>query len=486
MLSVNDSAIKETTSTLSSLLSKKGEGDSISSFASLLSQISIDSKSKDSILPSEKNSELQENVAELKTEDKNSVLSLLLQEKDSKKLDTKSDAKDILRLISDAKKYLKEKITTKAKELGVEIEKTPKTLKGLVSLAKDLGIKVENISIEEVKSARPKESKVSLLVKPAQEKIENKVVTKEEIKPKHVEKEKVVTSIKTTSVVEAKEEIPTSAVVKTATKLEDKNINTILPETTKEVKSLSTSEIVIAKSAVIGTTEVKNSTLNSSKEGKEKPLESLLKALHVEKKEETILPSVSSDKISNTLSKLLHPTTAQTSVEVTTQNQVENTATELRVDNEPKHTLTATHSKESELELKVKEAKQFVSHFANEIKEEVKNYKPPFVRLKMKLNPAKMGEVDVTLVQRGNSVHININSNTTAITTLMQNSQELKTQLNVNGLSNTTMNFQSGSNEQQQQQNRQKEITEAYEKFNNSDEYDTIATSLEIIVPRYV
>ena len=485
MLSVNDSAIKETTSTLSSLLSKKGEGEGKSSFASLLSQISIGSKSKDTILPSEKNSELKENVAELKTEDKNSVLSLLLQEKDSKKLDIKSDTKDVLRLISDAKEYLKGKITTKAKELGVEIEKTPKTLKGLVSLAKDLGIKVESISIQEVKNARPKENKVSLLAKPTQEKNQTNI---EEVIPKRVEKEKVITPIKTTNVVETKEEAPISTVAKTATNIEDKKLTTILPETIKEAKPLSTSEIVIAKSAVISTAEVKNSTLDLTKESKEKPLESLLKALHVEKKEETILPNVTSDKISNTLSKLLHPTSTQTSAEVTTQNQVENAAAELRVDNEPKNIINTMQTKESELEIKVKEAKQFVSQFANDIKEEIKNYKPPFVRLKMKLNPAKMGEVDVTLVQRGNSVHININSNTTAITTLMQNAQELKTQLNVNGVSNATMNFQSGSNEQQQQQqqHRQKEITEAYEKFNNSDEYDTIATSLEIIVPRYV
>ena len=128
-----------------------------------------------------------------------------------------------------------------------------------------------------------------------------------------------------------------------------------------------------------------------------------------------------------------------------------------------------------------------VRHFAADIKEAVQNYKPPFTRIKIQLNPVKLGEVDVTMVQRGNNVHINISSNTTAITTLAQNASELRTQLSQNGMGNTTMNFSSNAEQQQHQHHQQQRqhMAELYEQFENSESFDLL-DQLEIIVPRYV
>ena len=139
------------------------------------------------------------------------------------------------------------------------------------------------------------------------------------------------------------------------------------------------------------------------------------------------------------------------------------------------------------LELKISEAKQTMRHFASDIKEAVQNYKPPFTRLKIQLNPVKFGEVDVTMIQRGNNLHINISSNTTAITTLAQNATELRTQLSQNGMGNATMNFSNNDNTQQQQQQEQQRqhLAELYEQFENSENFE-LMESLEIIIPKYV
>lgn len=137
------------------------------------------------------------------------------------------------------------------------------------------------------------------------------------------------------------------------------------------------------------------------------------------------------------------------------------------------------------LELKMNEARQMVRHFAGEIREAIQNYKPPFTRLKIQLNPAKFGEVDVTMVQRGNNVHINISSNSAAINTLAQNASELRTQLSQNGLNNATMNFSSSSNPEQQQNQQRQHLAELYEQFEESDHFD-LMESLELIIPRYV
>jgi len=145
-------------------------------------------------------------------------------------------------------------------------------------------------------------------------------------------------------------------------------------------------------------------------------------------------------------------------------------------------------TKTEQLSQKVTEAKQLVNHMSQNIKESVENYKPPFTRIKMQLNPQKFGEMDVTMVQRGNNVHININASTSALTLMMQNAHELKAALSAQGLGDATMNFSSHQHQQQQQEKQSQEqgfLT--YEEYADLDEEITqIATALEVVVPRYI
>ncbi len=143
-------------------------------------------------------------------------------------------------------------------------------------------------------------------------------------------------------------------------------------------------------------------------------------------------------------------------------------------------------NKNDQLSQKITEAKQLVQHVAQSMKEMVENYKPPFTRVKMQLNPHKFGEMDVTLVQRGNNVHININANTTALTTMMQNSHELRAQLSAQGLGDASMNF-SSHQQQQHDKHKQEHAHLSYEEFQEFEEEITeVATALEVIVPRYI
>ncbi len=138
------------------------------------------------------------------------------------------------------------------------------------------------------------------------------------------------------------------------------------------------------------------------------------------------------------------------------------------------------------LEVKAKEAQQMLRHFATDLKDAVENYKPPFTRVKMTLNPAKLGEVDVTLIQRGNNVHINVNSNNTALTLLAQNVNELKTQLANNGVINTSMQFSTSHGEHQHQEGRHQQFQNYKEFEQMSEEEVEMITSMEIILPKYV
>ena len=155
--------------------------------------------------------------------------------------------------------------------------------------------------------------------------------------------------------------------------------------------------------------------------------------------------------------------------------------------------ITKTHQplKADSLEVKGKEAVQSMRHFAIDLKEAAENYKPPFTRITMKLNPQTLGEVDVTLIQRGNNVHVTIQSNNTAsVAFLAHNATELKAQLAQQGVSNTTMNFMTSSDnkqqnpkkqQQQQNENRFRAYGAGEEHQHNSEEL----SALEIIIPHY-
>ncbi|MFA6144529.1 MAG: flagellar hook-length control protein FliK, partial [Sulfuricurvum sp.] len=142
------------------------------------------------------------------------------------------------------------------------------------------------------------------------------------------------------------------------------------------------------------------------------------------------------------------------------------------------------------IEVKSKEAVQSLSHFATDLKEAAENYKPPFTRITMKLNPEKLGEVEVTLVQRGNNIHVNIQSpNASSITFLAQNAMELRTQLAQQGVSNATMNFMSGGENQSQnpnpQQQQQQNRFQAYKSLSDLESNGEQLSALEIILPHY-
>jgi flagellar hook-length control protein FliK len=145
-------------------------------------------------------------------------------------------------------------------------------------------------------------------------------------------------------------------------------------------------------------------------------------------------------------------------------------------------------AKADSLEVKSKEAVQSMRHFAIDLKEAAESYKPPFTRVTMKLNPERLGEVEVTLVQRGNNVHVNIQSNNaSSVAFLAHNATELKAQLAGQGITNATMNFMSGGeNQQQNPQNQQQQNRfQSYKSLSELESNDEQLSALEIILPHY-
>ena len=123
-------------------------------------------------------------------------------------------------------------------------------------------------------------------------------------------------------------------------------------------------------------------------------------------------------------------------------------------------------------------------NFSSNLKEQVAAYKSPFMRFNITLNPLNLGEVEIMMVNRGNNLHINFNSNTQTMNLFLQNQAEFKNSLVNMGFTELEMNF----SDQNQQKKEQGQKSYKGTKFSAEDaeQGELIAPRLELVVPRYV
>ncbi len=125
-------------------------------------------------------------------------------------------------------------------------------------------------------------------------------------------------------------------------------------------------------------------------------------------------------------------------------------------------------------------AKETLQYFSQDLKEALEQYKPPITRLNITLNPSNLGEVEVTLIQRGNNLHINFNSNTNAMNLFIQNQAEFKNSLVNMGFTGLEMNFNDQSKKEQNQHNKNKSSLKE-----NLDEQEALKPNLELVLAKY-
>jgi flagellar hook-length control protein FliK len=355
-------------------------------------------------------------------------------------------------VINSAKEHLKKEITAKTPEFNAKPEALPKTLAGLVKLAEKMGLEPTAATLTTVlqDSAEKEIFSAELLTKPLLD-------------------AKAIASLPSTY----QEESPIEAITQLLSELKG-----------KEKKESSTPPIL-------------ESTSSKEAETVEaQPLKALLQT--IEKREPEAAPVTVTTKSPDSLE--VNPSAVPTKTDgliALLQGNSEikesrSTSSEgIKVEGDSSKSIQLP--KADSIEVKAKEAQQSMRQFAGDLKEAVQEYKPPFTRLTMKLNPEKLGEVEVTLVQRGNNVHVNIQSNnSTSVAFLAHNATELKAQLAHQGITNATMNFMSSGGDQpnnpqqhQQQQDQRQNAFRSYESFEELELNQEQLSALEIIIPHY-
>lgn len=427
-------------------------------------------------------------------------------------------------LIGDAKVYLKDKIEQSDGYKKSQIKELPSTLKGLAEVAKKFNIDISKITIEEVQIKNlkaellpaqvPKETlkdmkeTAAFVVKEAAKVEVSKIQEiakseiqglKEAIKIELPQNKTSLVSEKNT--LKAEETLVLHSDVKTKAaknsavlQVNEKNSETPRvedkqQELPKQLVQLKETPLFKAQERTEHTTEQFVQTKQfktEEKTPKQKADETLKLLLRGEKPSQNAVALTPDFSVAT--AKVLAanaPTEGAKSLEQLLRGESnENTATS-KLDG-------LTTLKADSFEVKLSEAKQMIKYLSSDVKSAIEDYKSPFTRIKVQLNPQRLGEVDLTIVQRGKNLHVNISSNNVAINTLVMNANELKAQLTNNGIQNATLNFSNnaqGDNSSsfgggQSRQNEQK-AREEYNYFGEEEANEEILSSLEIIVSQY-
>ncbi|MBU0719990.1 flagellar hook-length control protein FliK [bacterium] len=472
------------------------KNDKVVQNGSLVLSLSSDEKDTKNTKASSKNSTL---LSLLRNEEESS-LKIKDNVEINPKLSQHLSTAEIKTLVADAKEYLKSKILQSDEYKKSQIKELPSTLKGLAELAKKVGIDISKITVEEVQPKAP-----ALKTEDLQSKNKSTNPQSQKELSGHVQKDKpelphakqterpVKSSIPDADKTQAAKPITQAAQDKEnklkenssqAPKVDDKNLMT-----QKEIKA---TPLFKAQSQTEHTTEqfvLSKQFKVEEKTPKDRADETLKLLLRGEKPSQAN-PALTAD-FSVATAKVLAPSAA---------TEVKNSLEKLlHGEGEAKSETTVSKTdaagvlKAESFEVKLNEAKQMIKYLSSDVKTAIEDYKSPFTRVKVQLNPQKLGEVDLTIVQRGNNLHVNISSNNSAINTLVLNANELRTQLNNNGINNATLNFnnqsESGNSQnggQQQQRHNDRQAHEEYNYFTGEQDNEEILSSLEIIVPRYI
>lgn len=412
-----------------------------------------------------KSAQKTESLASLLKSDETEFLEL------NPKLSAILSTADLKTLAADAKNYLKEKIQSSDGYKNAEIKELPKTLQGLLEVAKKMGIDVAKISLEEVKQSFVAEEQKSDL--PQKSIFLETAQTDTNLQKKPIQDKETITS----------KEMPQMAKnIKQEHSLHQETPIKETPLFKAQSEHVATEQIVQAKANNLLKPEQKQ-----TKEKIDEPLKLLLSD------DGSFANTLISQNISQSAAKETQSASSTEGIK-TLEQLLKGESSSSEQNQTTLKTETIMAHKADSLDVKINEAKQMIRYLSDDIKHAIDDYKSPFTRVKVQLNPQHLGEVDLTVVQRGKNLHVNITSNNSAINTLAMNVNELRVQLNNSGINNATFHFNENTqqgftdsgNSNQQRQNEHKRAHEEYSYFENEEANEEILSSLEIVVPQYI
>ncbi|GAA7327663.1 flagellar hook-length control protein FliK [Helicobacter pylori] len=133
--------------------------------------------------------------------------------------------------------------------------------------------------------------------------------------------------------------------------------------------------------------------------------------------------------------------------------------------------------------------KETIKHFAQQLKQEIQEYKPPMSKISMDLFPKELGKVEVIIQKVGKNLKVSVISHNNSLQTFLDNQQDLKNSLNALGFEGVDLSFsQDSSKEQPKEQLREsfkeQELTplkeNALKSYQENTDNESKETSMQI------
>ncbi|MGL2374250.1 flagellar hook-length control protein FliK [Helicobacter pylori] len=93
--------------------------------------------------------------------------------------------------------------------------------------------------------------------------------------------------------------------------------------------------------------------------------------------------------------------------------------------------------------------KETIKHFAQQLKQEIQEYKPPMSKISMDLFPKELGKVEVIIQKVGKNLKVSVISHNNSLQTFLDNQQDLKNSLNALGFEGVDLSFSQDSSKEQ-------------------------------------
>ncbi len=376
-----------------------------------------------------------------------------------------------------------ESFSTESPTLKVALEdknvitqfKEAKNIKELLKIADKSGIKVKNFEFFMPKSA----------LNPNDKKMVQKITSEEIFKiAEHKPTQTILTKIikqekQQTEKVEQKTTLTSLLSKDTQHKEETKTINNKVISTTVagEVKKKIVTEKIVSTKSIEATKSPEKADSKEKSSLDLAPKQEIFKRVKPEKAPTNTLATLLKNEITP---KEVKPQPLQVSTKEETIMKPESEVKEAPIEKN-----TQLGDIKSEVIHKTKEVpdiKKTFSTFAMEFKEKVEAYKPPLMKINMQLSPANLGDVDVTLVSRGNNLQVNINSNTNTLALFVQNQVEFKNSLVNMGFSDLQMNF---GDKRGEERNQHQQANQSQDDYHDS-EYEEQNDGIEMTIPNYI
>lgn len=144
---------------------------------------------------------------------------------------------------------------------------------------------------------------------------------------------------------------------------------------------------------------------------------------------------------------------------------------------------TEQSAKVEQVGSKLFDARETMRYFAQNLRSEIQNYKPPLSKITLELQPANLGSVEVSIISQGKNIQIQLNANQNTLNLFIQNQSDLRQALAQIGYENVAMSFSNGSqmgfsdnNGKWKYENQRFGANKSGNAFglNNSDEQDNV------------